>query len=345
MANPATLKTMLDGVAAMYDGGGFTATSRITKAQVVRWINEELSKLDDILATKFQAHRASRATVTLVAGTDSYALPVDFYRLLATFLVESGRRYRLGRFELAELGALNAPLRGGTNKNLRYMLHGDELWFAPTPQSGSVEVWYRAQLTPMAMAQASAAIGSGANGTVTITVDQGGSEGNTWTVTVVVAATPSQPLSVALATKAITVTLGTDGAGAPDATKNTATLVAAAVTALAGVTAVASGTGVSALTGAAPLKAFTGGDDGEASAINTAFATGWEAFAIAGAAAKCMLREQEDPTPALQAQASVAVVIDRAAGARDEGGAHRIVDVRGALAYYSDYDLADEGWL
>jgi uncharacterized phiE125 gp8 family phage protein len=55
------------------------------------------------------------------------------------------------------------------------------------------------------------------------------------------------------------VTLGTDGAGALDPAKNTATLVAAAVAALAGVSAAASGTGVTPLTVASGPTALTGG--------------------------------------------------------------------------------------
>jgi hypothetical protein len=69
-------------------------------------------------------------------------------------------------------------------------------------------------------------------------------------------------LSAAISNGAITVTLGTDGAGAADDTKNTATLVAAVVDALAGVSATASGngSGVIPVTGA---QAFTSGRDAQ----------------------------------------------------------------------------------
>lgn len=102
-----------------------------------------------------------------------------------------------------------------------------------------------------------ATIGSGLNGTVTVTDDVLGD--STKTIMVEVAATPSQPLSAAIVVDDITVTLGTDVSGDPDPTLNTATLVAAAVHALAGVTAVASGTGVTPLTNAEAQKGFTGG--------------------------------------------------------------------------------------
>jgi hypothetical protein len=84
-------------------------------------------------------------------------------------------------------------------------------------------------------AQSTADIGGGADGTVTTTVDLAGSAGDAYTVEVVAGVGLSVPLSAALLVKAITVTLGTDGAGALDPTLNTATLVAGVVTALPGV--------------------------------------------------------------------------------------------------------------
>lgn len=108
---------------------------------------------------------------------------------------------------------------------------------------------------------ASAAIGSGANGVVTTTVDTAGFAGNGYTIRVVAGVGLNQALAAALATKAITVTLATDGAGAPDDTANTATLIAAAVDALAGVSAVASGSGATPISAAVSAVSFTGGRD------------------------------------------------------------------------------------
>lgn len=108
---------------------------------------------------------------------------------------------------------------------------------------------------------ATADIGTGDNGTVTTTVDLGGTDGNNFTIEVEVAVGVDQALAAAIVGQAITVTLGTDGAGDPDDAKNTATLVAAAVDALADVSASASGTGNDPLTGAEGPTSFTGGID------------------------------------------------------------------------------------
>ena len=103
----------------------------------------------------------------------------------------------------------------------------------------------------------SATIGSGANGVVTVSID--GAVANSHTVEVVAGVGLGLSLSAAEVGGAITVTLGTDGAGALDATKNTATKVAAVLTALDDITAECSGTGATALTAAEGPTALTGG--------------------------------------------------------------------------------------
>lgn len=105
---------------------------------------------------------------------------------------------------------------------------------------------------------ATVTIGSGTNGVVTITVDSPGTEGNSYTVSVVLAATINAAMSAVLVGTAITVTLGTDGAGVADAAKNTAILIAAAISALTGLTASASGTGATVVP-VTVSTAFTGG--------------------------------------------------------------------------------------
>lgn len=102
-------------------------------------------------------------------------------------------------------------------------------------------------------------IGGGADGTVTTVVDAPGPDGDDYTIEVVVGAGNDIAMSAAIVGTAITVTLGTGGAGAVDNAKNTATLVAAAISLLSGVTATASGTGATALTTAEGPTSFTGG--------------------------------------------------------------------------------------
>lgn len=102
-------------------------------------------------------------------------------------------------------------------------------------------------------------IGSGDNGTITITVDKYGTEGNDYTVEVVIGDGASVDLSAELTDTNLVITLATDSEEAADDTKNTATLVTAAIEAIDGLSAVASGTGATALSAAEESSLFTGG--------------------------------------------------------------------------------------
>lgn len=108
--------------------------------------------------------------------------------------------------------------------------------------------WF-SEATPTNYACAYATIGSGDNGTITIT------SSNTTDITkiaIVIAEAKSTALSAALASGTITITLGTtdDETVTADNTKNTATLIATAISAIDGYDADASGTGATAISAA-----------------------------------------------------------------------------------------------
>lgn len=127
----------------------------------------------------------------------------------------------------------------------KYIQRYDDKWF-----SGS---------TPVNAVKASQTIGSGDNGTVTVEYDFVGTDGNDYTIEVVEGSEADVDLSAVLTDTAIVVTLGTDSESALDATKNTATLVAAAIDALTDISAEASGTGATALAAAEAEQDFAGG--------------------------------------------------------------------------------------
>jgi len=118
--------------------------------------------------------------------------------------------------------------------------------------------WF-ASSTPTNAKYASVDIGSGDNGVVTVTSDTLGTEENSYTIEVVEGSGNNVDLSATFEDEAIVVILGTDGVGALDDTKNTATLIAGAIDDLTGVSAVASGTGATAFTAAISEKSFDGG--------------------------------------------------------------------------------------
>jgi hypothetical protein len=106
-------------------------------------------------------------------------------------------------------------------------------------------------------------VGSGTNGVVTIVADVAGEDGDDYSITVLTNGANGCAMSAALVGTDITVTLGKTVADL-EPTKNTATLIAAAITALDGVTATASGTGATAIGTGVSKTNFTGGDDGGA---------------------------------------------------------------------------------
>ena len=104
-------------------------------------------------------------------------------------------------------------------------------------------------------------IGAGQDGEVTVTAAVKGAAGNDLAIIVSDAGADDCEMTASIAAGVITVTLGKTAA-ALEPTKNTATLVAAAIDLLAEVTAVASGTGNDPLVAAEAKKDFTGGQDG-----------------------------------------------------------------------------------
>ncbi len=108
---------------------------------------------------------------------------------------------------------------------------------------------------------ATKAVNGVTNATLTVTAAVAGSAGSLLTVAAVSGApTLDVALAAAQSGNAITVTLGTDGAGALDDTKNTGTLVAAVIDGLASVACTTSGSGAGIV---APFGAvgLTGGHD------------------------------------------------------------------------------------
>lgn len=140
----------------------------------------------------------------------------------------------------------------------------------PAGESQELAVVYSEELKSITVTPAtdkgSAALlslGSGTDGVVAITFGDTGAVGNAYSASVVLAAEADTALSVALVDTVLVVTLGTDALGAADDTKNTATLVAAAIEAYEGdvsFTAIASGDGSGIIVEAVPAS-FSGGGD------------------------------------------------------------------------------------
>lgn len=119
--------------------------------------------------------------------------------------------------------------------------------------------WF-SDVTPKNYKDASTTIGTGGNGVITVTAIDDIT--NSKKIEAVVAIGDSKNMTAAYASGVLTVTLGTDGTGAADATKNTAELITEAIDVLDEFSATFSGTGATPIASAITQKAFTVGQLG-----------------------------------------------------------------------------------
>jgi len=119
MANAVTrldLKTQVLDITDM-TGSAFAVDARLND-----YLDAELSELHDLLVTSYEDYKMTVDTITLVGGTESYALPSDFYKSRRVWYKDGGRRYRVKRYELSEIdGHTTSPLVNGTI----------EFWYIP----------------------------------------------------------------------------------------------------------------------------------------------------------------------------------------------------------------------
>lgn len=120
--------------------GGFAVNAR-----VYEYINQGMANLWGDLVTASEDYGRSVDTVTLVSGTEEYAIPSDYLKTLKVFALSGGQRYRLRRFTLNDLehlqdGTAGVILADGTN--LQYRIIGKKLWVTPKPTGGTIEHWY-----------------------------------------------------------------------------------------------------------------------------------------------------------------------------------------------------------
>lgn len=147
-------RTLTQIKASTLELADMTGSSFIDDTQHTVWINREASKLYDLLIRTHSDYvvTVDSSTVTLAAGTESYALPSDFYQLLGVFFKSGTDRYKLQRFEIDELDFGDNLPESVTahNRSLRYSLVGSNIYFAPQPiASGTIELWYAPAMTEL----------------------------------------------------------------------------------------------------------------------------------------------------------------------------------------------------
>lgn len=123
MANAATLTDLQNRALDFADmtGSGFPVTARLTD-----YINDGLVEIHELCA--MHDYLRSSDAITLVAGTEEYSLPSDFYKASSVWHVVNSRRHEIHRFTLAQLDGHKTT--------------------GPSA-AGSVQLWYVPQITKL----------------------------------------------------------------------------------------------------------------------------------------------------------------------------------------------------
>jgi len=109
------------------------------------YLNYSISELRDIIISKVgDDYFATFEAYSLVSGSDSYPLPVTFYKALwIELLCDDGKYRKLNRYEISEQN-YSSPVSLTYTRDLSYRIIGDDLFFNPIEAVGgrNVRLWY-----------------------------------------------------------------------------------------------------------------------------------------------------------------------------------------------------------
>lgn len=138
MAANVTLLQMRTDARERADMAGGAAAAFASDTLLTRWVNDACKELyDKLVAARGGDYYAARDTLSLVAGTASYALPATFFQLLAVQIDYGGDVCDLGRYELREEALLLSAPVSTDPRALRWRLESQTMRFAPTPAVAS----------------------------------------------------------------------------------------------------------------------------------------------------------------------------------------------------------------
>lgn len=139
MARTATLTTLISDTRRAADMEGSTFVS---DAEITRYLNQSATELYDLLVEKAQDFYVTSGTVSVVAGTSSYALPAAFYKILSVEVPLGGENpYILSPFAWSDRYKYSDE--GWGRGPVAYQVRGGNIHFVPEPEgSYTVTVWY-----------------------------------------------------------------------------------------------------------------------------------------------------------------------------------------------------------
>lgn len=144
----AKTATLLDIRTQVRQVAGMEQSQFCTDAELNNYINNAYARLYDLLTEKFaDDYFQETDSISLVAGTESYDLPDDFYKLTAVdIVISSTQKKRVKRYTNMERNRFDT-YSGYINSygfpSLRYKLSGDQITFKPVPNGAqNIELTY-----------------------------------------------------------------------------------------------------------------------------------------------------------------------------------------------------------
>lgn len=139
MAKTVTLTVLRDLVRKYGDLENDTAFASDTELDLR--INRAVAALYEQMVNANEEYFVSSADTTTTSGTNDYALPATFYRLIGVDLSTAASEFiSLPRFNFAER---NTRRNGGTNDDCVYRLWGSNVRIIPAPPAGrTLRLWY-----------------------------------------------------------------------------------------------------------------------------------------------------------------------------------------------------------
>lgn len=129
-------------------------TQFVSDSELNDYLNASAAELNDLLIGTYEDYRLSTYSISVVAGTASYNLPSDFYKLRGVDLVldNVGNAVTLKPFNFGERNAyMFTPTWNVVGlAYLRYHIKDDQIMFVPVPNNAStVKLWYIPCITRM----------------------------------------------------------------------------------------------------------------------------------------------------------------------------------------------------
>jgi hypothetical protein len=119
MSNDVTLTTL---IARATDYADMTGSSFPVTARLIDAANAAMGELHDILVASYGDYYRSESTIALVAGTESYLMPTDYYKINQVWLELGGKRYAVKKFDPRDLS--NASMTPACTGSLK-------IWYTP----------------------------------------------------------------------------------------------------------------------------------------------------------------------------------------------------------------------